>query len=68
MTVHGQLLFYGALFRVLAREWPTIDRYRLDKYLALVRRMIFTLCKLFKTNENSEEDVELSHAVFTVTS
>lgn len=45
-TTRCKVLFYGALFRVLAREWPTIDRYRMDKYLALVRRMIFAYVRL----------------------
>ncbi|CAM37728.1 conserved hypothetical protein [Leishmania braziliensis MHOM/BR/75/M2904] len=43
-----KVLFYGSLFRVLAREWPTIDRYRMDKYLALVRRMVFGYVKFVK--------------------
>lgn len=40
-TMQCKILFYGAIFRVLSREWPTMDRYRLDKYLALVRKMLF---------------------------
>ncbi|KAK7194106.1 Nucleolar protein,Nop52 [Novymonas esmeraldas] len=47
-TTRSKVLFYGSLFRVLAREWPTIDRYRMDKYLALVRRMVFAYVKLVK--------------------
>ncbi|CAG9572124.1 conserved hypothetical protein [Leishmania major strain Friedlin] len=47
-TTRCKVLFYGCLFRVLAREWPTIDRYRMDKYLALVRRMVFAYVKFVK--------------------
>ncbi|CCW71677.1 unnamed protein product [Phytomonas sp. Hart1] len=49
-------LFYGAIFRVLSREWPTIDRYRMDKYLALVRMLIFEWISLLKNLEESEEE------------
>ncbi|KPA77900.1 hypothetical protein ABB37_06686 [Leptomonas pyrrhocoris] len=54
-TTRCKVLFYGALFRVLAREWSTIDRYRMDKYLALVRRMVFAYVKLVR--EIHEEEV-----------
>lgn len=47
-TVRSKVLFYGSLFRVLAREWPTIDRYRMDKYLALVRRLVYAWVSLVR--------------------
>ncbi|KAG5508796.1 hypothetical protein JKF63_05295 [Porcisia hertigi] len=53
-TLRCKILFYGCLFRVLAREWPTIDRYRMDKYLALVRRMVFTYVKMVKDVHDSD--------------
>ncbi|KPI87936.1 hypothetical protein ABL78_2975 [Leptomonas seymouri] len=55
-TTRCKVLLYSALFRVLAREWPTIDRYRMDKYLALVRRMVFAYVKLVR--DIHEEEVE----------
>lgn len=54
LTTRCKVLFYGALFRVLAREWPTIDRYRMDKYLALVRRMVFAYVKLVRDTHEEE--------------
>jgi hypothetical protein len=56
-TTRCKVLFYGALFRVLAREWPTIDRYRMDKYLALVRRMVFGYVKLVRDIHEEEAEV-----------
>ncbi|KAG5482011.1 hypothetical protein LSCM1_05725 [Leishmania martiniquensis] len=53
-TTRCRVLFYGSLFRVLAREWPTIDRYRMDKYLALVRRMMLAYAKLVKDVHRGE--------------
>ncbi|KAG5508959.1 hypothetical protein GH5_06178 [Leishmania sp. Ghana 2012 LV757] len=53
-TTRCKVLFYGSLFRVLAREWPTIDRYRMDKYLALVRRMVFAYVKFVKDVHSGE--------------
>ncbi|CAD2212732.1 Nucleolar protein,Nop52, putative [Angomonas deanei] len=47
-TRRTKMLFYACLFRVLSREWPTIDRYRLDKYLALVRKMWAAWVKLMR--------------------
>ncbi|CCW65785.1 unnamed protein product [Phytomonas sp. EM1] len=56
-TIRCKNLFYGAIFRVLSREWPTIDRYRMDKYLALVRKLIFEWISLIKNLEETEEAV-----------
>ena len=36
-----QDLFFNCLLRILAREWSRIDHYRLDKYMALVRKCWF---------------------------
>lgn len=59
-TTRCKVLFYGSLYRVLAREWPTIDRYRMDKYLALVRRMtlswVLLVKKLAETTPVEEEE------------
>ncbi|KAL3084997.1 hypothetical protein niasHS_010066 [Heterodera schachtii] len=39
-----QLLeFVVALFTTLSKEWPHIDRWRMDKFLMLVRRLVRTL-------------------------
>lgn len=44
----GGMLMASSLLRVLAREWPTIDHYRMDKYLALVRRVLQQVLLLAK--------------------
>lgn len=56
-----KILFYGSLFRVLAREWSTIDRYRMDKYLALVRKMVFEFVRLGKEVYDKEEQTSAAH-------
>lgn len=62
LTTRSKILFYGALFRVLSREWPTIDRYRMDKYLALVRKMLFALVQLIKEHGENRETNEAAAA------
>ena len=44
-------LFVRSLFKALAKQWGTIDRYRMDKYLALVRRVA---CKCFEAVRDDE--------------
>ena len=39
--------FAAAFFATMRREWLGLDRYRVDKFLSLVRRMVFeafTVC------------------------
>lgn len=55
LSTRSRLLFYNCLFRVLSREWPTIDRYRLDKYLALVRKMVYELFTFVKSIDSAEK-------------
>lgn len=53
-TDRCRTLFYGCLLRVLSREWKTIDKYRLDKYMALVRKMMFKWFSWVKEVEAAE--------------
>nr|CCC92308.1 conserved hypothetical protein [Trypanosoma congolense IL3000] len=54
-TNSGKLLFMSCMMRVLAREWRTMDRYRSDKFLAFVRKLIFELLCLLKSLEGTRE-------------
>jgi ribosomal RNA-processing protein 1 len=45
---HAGFLTRGACF--LRREWPVIDRLRLDKYMVLVRRMLFHAFQFLATH------------------
>jgi len=49
-TTHGaKMIFIRCLFRILCREWCRIDHYRLDKYMALVRKLVFQMiCFLYQ--------------------
>lgn len=38
-----RMMFVRCMFRILAREWNRIDHYRLDKYMALVRKLVFQM-------------------------
>jgi len=40
-TLADQCDMFSAMMLILCRRWSTIDRYRLDKYLAFVRRLLF---------------------------
>ncbi|RNF03611.1 hypothetical protein TraAM80_05653 [Trypanosoma rangeli] len=50
-TNSGKILLFSCLMRVLVREWRSMDRYRADKFLALVRKMIYELACLLKSLE-----------------
>lgn len=62
-TSRGQVLFASCLLRVLSREWPGIDHYRMDKYLALVRRVLQQVLLVMRRNCGSvgEEDGGRAH-------
>jgi ribosomal RNA-processing protein 1 len=34
------IFYFRAFWETLCREWPTLDRHRLDKYYNLIRRMV----------------------------
>ncbi|KAG8341730.1 putative Nucleolar protein Nop52 [Trypanosoma vivax] len=50
-TNSAKLLMLSCIMRVLAREWRTMDRYRSDKYLAFVRKLVFEVVCLLKELE-----------------
>ncbi|RNF06438.1 uncharacterized protein Tco025E_07631, partial [Trypanosoma conorhini] len=50
-TNSGKILLFSCLMRVLVREWRSMDRYRADKFLALVRKMMYELACLLKSLE-----------------
>lgn len=54
-TNSGKLLWFSCMMRVLAKEWRTMDRYRSDKYLAFVRKLMFELFTLMKKWENESQ-------------
>ncbi|KAF2154776.1 hypothetical protein K461DRAFT_275935 [Myriangium duriaei CBS 260.36] len=52
-------LFIEAFWITIAREWEGIDKVRLDKFLFLIRRMVFITfetCKSTTASDVSEED------------
>lgn len=61
-TLRGQVLLASCLFRVLSREWPTIDHYRMDKYLALVRRALQQVLLIMRRSCGTTETKEVSDA------
>lgn len=50
--------FHRAFWLIMAKEWPQLDKWRLDKYLMLVRRVLRHL--LFRLEEHGwpEEEVQ----------
>ncbi|KAF5223634.1 hypothetical protein ECC02_003366 [Trypanosoma cruzi] len=50
-TNSGKILLFSCLIRVLMREWRSMDRHRADKFLALVRKMIYELACLLESLE-----------------
>ncbi|KAG0669341.1 hypothetical protein C6P45_003866 [Maudiozyma exigua] len=51
--------FSRAFWKVICLEWFNIDRYRLDKYLLLVRRVLFNQLKYLQTRKWNETLVEM---------
>ncbi|CAB4255729.1 similar to Saccharomyces cerevisiae YDR087C RRP1 Essential evolutionarily conserved nucleolar protein necessary for biogenesis of 60S ribosomal subunits and processing of pre-rRNAs to mature rRNAs [Maudiozyma barnettii] len=51
--------FCRAFWKVMCLEWFNIDRYRLDKYLLLVRRVMFNQLKYLQTRNWNETLVEM---------
>ncbi|CCD22507.1 Rrp1p NDAI_0A03500 [Naumovozyma dairenensis CBS 421] len=47
--------FSKAFWKVLCLEWYNIDRFRMDKYLLLVRRVFFSQIKYLKLREWNEK-------------
>lgn len=57
-TNSGKILMFSCLMRVLVREWRTMDRYRADKFLAFVRKLVYELACLLRS---LEEETHLQH-------
>lgn len=52
LTNEFRMMFARCLFRTLVGQWTKIDHYRLDKYMALVRKLVFQLiCFLTQVEE-----------------
>lgn len=49
--------FHRAFWLIMAKEWPQVDKWRLDKYLMLVRRVLRHL--LFRLEEHGWPEEEL---------
>ncbi|QLQ82060.1 hypothetical protein HG537_0G03150 [Torulaspora globosa] len=50
--------FSRAFWKIICMEWFNIDRYRIDKYLMLVRRVLFNQLKYLKSRQWDERLVE----------
>lgn len=46
--------FSRAFWKIICMEWFNIDRYRIDKYLMLVRRVLFNQLKYLKSRQWDE--------------
>lgn len=49
--------FHRAFWLIMAKEWPQVDKWRLDKYLMLVRRVLRHL--LFRLEEHGWPEEEM---------
>ncbi|CUG91384.1 Hypothetical protein, putative [Bodo saltans] len=49
-----RVMFIRSFFKILTREWPKIDHYRIDKYMALVRKVMFQMIALVSQIERGE--------------
>ncbi|QLL34939.1 hypothetical protein HG536_0H03140 [Torulaspora globosa] len=50
--------FSRAFWKIICMEWFNIDRYRIDKYLMLVRRVLFNQLKYLKARQWDERLVD----------
>lgn len=60
-----QRLVIESMFRILSREWGRIDRYRLDKYMSLVRKLLYQM--LILTKKHYEKAVKAHMAAAAAT-
>lgn len=51
--------FHRAYWLIMAKEWPQLDKWRLDKYLMLVRRVLRHL--LFRLEEHGWPEAEVQN-------
>lgn len=57
-NVQAADLFVRCFLRILVREWMKIDKWRLDKYMSLVRKLVFqTFRRLVNLGESTPEAV-----------
>ena len=47
-------LFVRSMFRMLVTSWPKIDKNRMDKYLAFVRRLVCACIEVVRDDEAAE--------------
>ena len=70
LTSLTKALFIRCIIRVLCREWCKIDRYRMDKYMALVRKLMHEILLWLKgsflagTVAAASEEGEVSDSAF----
>ena len=57
-----QRLVIESMFRILSREWGRIDRYRLDKYMSLVRKLVYQMLILIKARYEGAVKANLAAA------
>ncbi|KAF3993453.1 hypothetical protein FT663_00476 [Candidozyma haemuli var. vulneris] len=50
--------FHEAFWLVISKEWPTIDKWRIDKYLMLIRRVIRHQLFRLEASEWQEEQLD----------
>lgn len=50
--------FQRAFWAIIAKEWPTIDKWRIDKYLMLVRRVLRHSLFRLQAENWKDEDIE----------
>jgi len=62
-----RVLFVRAMFDVLAREWSLIDRWRMDKFLMLMRKLLRMVFQRLRALNWTVEAVDGYFAVFKET-
>lgn len=60
LTLNDQafIKFSRAFWKIMLMEWLQIDRYRLDKYLLLIRRVLYNQLKYLKSRDWNSKLVE----------
>lgn len=64
-TSRSQILLGSCYFRVLSREWPKVDHYRMDKYLALVRRLFQQMLQIIRREWDHSSSASSSSSSLT---
>ncbi|XP_055322739.1 ribosomal RNA processing protein 1 homolog isoform X2 [Sitodiplosis mosellana] len=56
--IEASLQFFAAFLKTMAMEWNSIDQWRIDKFMMLVRKVTREVLRILQTNNWNDEAIE----------